>query len=149
MLYSSLSYATNTNIMKKKMTPAMRLTAKLYFRKLTAASMIASQRATNAFLSLLTKGYWPSFTPYYSGMGRLSNCTKFNPAQTSGSPVRVQMKTTIPVFESGASPSGVEEPTMMEIRSMFIIRLIIKSPPPSFLSLSYGVYVPLPLRIII
>jgi hypothetical protein len=47
--------------------------------------------------------------------------------KTSGRPVRVKMNTTIPVFESGASPSGVEEPTMMEIRSMLIIRLIIKS----------------------
>jgi hypothetical protein len=47
--------------------------------------------------------------------------------KTSGRPVKVKMSTKIPVFESGASPSGVEEPTMMEIRSMLIIRLIIKS----------------------
>lgn len=53
--------------------------------------------------------------------------TKLRAAHIKGRPVRIDTKTIIPVCESGARPSGVEDPTMREYRFiLIIIRLLIK-----------------------
>lgn len=109
--------------------PATRLTAKLYLRKVTAASSILWQSIKNTECSLFTNGCYPSLA-YSSGMGLFNNWTKFRAAQAKASPVRVDIKMMIPVCERGASPSGVDDPRIIEYRSiLIIIRLLINLSP--------------------
>ena len=89
-------------MIKKKMRPATNATEKLYFRKMRAVWMMRAER-------LLKISFYVSDTA--CDLGSIS-MIRFAVAHNKGIVDSIIEKMTIACWLRGASPSGVEEPTM-------------------------------------